>query len=82
MSEDCLYLNVMTTEYSLSSTEKKPVYVWFHGGGLNSCYTFEPEGNGEAFAKNGIVVVTVEQRLGVFGYLSLPQLTLVETLRI
>ena len=75
MSEDCLYLNVMTTEDSISSTEKKPVYVWFHGGGLNSCYTFEPEGNGEAFAKNGIVVVTVEQRLGVFGYLSLPQLT-------
>ena len=75
MSEDCLYLNVMTTEDSLSSTEKKPVYVWFHGGGLNSCYTFEPEGNGEAFAKNGIVVVTVEQRLGVFGYLSLPQLS-------
>ena len=75
MSEDCLYLNVMTTGDSLSSTEKKPVYVWFHGGGLNSCYTFEPEGNGEAFAKNGIVVVTVEQRLGVFGYLSLPQLS-------
>ena len=75
MSEDCLYLNVMTTGDSLSSTEKKPVYVWFHGGGLNSCYTFEPEGNAEAFAKNGIVVVTVEQRLGVFGYLSLPQLT-------
>ena len=75
MSEDCLYLNVMTTGDSLSSTEKKPVYVWFHGGGLNSCYTFEPEGNAEAFAKNGIVVVTVEQRLGVIGYLSLPQLT-------
>lgn len=51
MSEDCLYLNVMTTGDSLSSTEKKPVYVWFHGGGLNSCYTFEPEGNAEAFAR-------------------------------
>ena len=52
-----------------------PVYVWFHGGGLNSCYTFEPEGNGEAFAQNGIVFVSVEQRLGAFGYLSLPQLS-------
>ena len=51
MSEDCLYLNVMTTEDSLSSTEKKPVYVWFHGGGLNSCYTFEPEGNARSFCK-------------------------------
>ena len=75
MSEDCLYLNVMTTGDSMNADAKKPVFVWFHGGGLNSCYTFEPEGNGEAFAKNGIVFVSVEQRLGAFGYLSLPQLT-------
>lgn len=75
MSEDCLYLNIMTTGDSMNADAKKPVFVWFHGGGLNSCYTFEPEGNGEAFAKNGIVFVSVEQRLGAFGYLSLPQLT-------
>lgn len=75
MSEDCLYLNIMTTEEAISSMENRPVFVWFHGGGLNSCYTFEPEGNGEAFVENGIIVVTVEQRLGAFGYLSLPQLT-------
>ncbi len=75
MSEDCLYLNVTTTEDNLVSDEKKPVFVWFHGGGLNKCYTNEPEANGEAFAMNGIVVVSVEQRLGAFGYLSLPQLT-------
>lgn len=75
MSEDCLYLNVMTTGDSLNTDAKKPVFVWFHGGGLNSCYTFEPEGNGEAFAQNGIVFVSVEQRLGAFGYLSLPQLS-------
>ncbi len=75
MSEDCLYLNIMTTETAISSMENRPVFVWFHGGGLNSCYTFEPEGNGESFVENGIIVVTVEQRLGVFGYLSLPQLT-------
>ena len=43
MSEDCLYLNVMTTEDSMNADAKKPVFVWFHGGGLNSCYTFEPE---------------------------------------
>ncbi|MCI7813217.1 MAG: carboxylesterase family protein [Robinsoniella sp.] len=75
MSEDCLYLNIITKKENIINGEKKPVYVWFHGGGLNSCYTFEPEANGEAFAQNDIVVVTVEQRLGVFGYLSLPQLS-------
>lgn len=75
MSEDCLYLNVTTTEENLTSGEKKPVFVWFHGGGLNKCYTNEPEANGEAYAMNGIVVVSVEQRLGAFGYLSLPQLS-------
>lgn len=75
MSEDCLYLNVTTTEENLTSEDKKPVFVWFHGGGLSKCYTNEPEANGEAYAMNGIVVVSVEQRLGAFGYLSLPQLT-------
>lgn len=75
MSEDCLYLNVVTKKENIQNSEKKPVFVWFHGGGLNSCYTFEPEANGEAFAHNDVVVVSVEQRLGVFGYLSLPQLT-------
>lgn len=75
MSEDCLYLNVVTTGENLENGEKKPVFVWFHGGGLTSCYTFEPEADGAAFAMNDVVVVSVEQRLGVFGYLSLPQLT-------
>ena len=74
MSEDCLYLNVVTTETNLEEGGK-PVFVWFHGGGLNSCYTFEPEANGAEMANRGIVVVSVEQRLGPFGYLSLPQLT-------
>jgi para-nitrobenzyl esterase len=45
MSEDCLYLNVVTTKDSLNKNAKKPVYIWFHGGGLASCYTFEPENN-------------------------------------
>ena len=75
MSEDCLYLNVTTTEDNLTSDEKKPVFVWFHGGGLNFCYTNEPEATGVGFAENGVIMVSVEQRLGAFGYLSLPQLT-------
>lgn len=74
MSEDCLYLNIITTKENIEEGNK-PVFVWFHGGGLNSCYTFEPEANGTEMAKRGVVVVSVEQRLGVFGYLSLPQLT-------
>lgn len=75
MSEDCLYLNVVTKKQNIENGEKRPVYVWFHGGGLNSCYTYEPEATGEAFAEKDIVVVSVEQRLGVFGYMSLPQLS-------
>ena len=75
MSEDCLYLNISTTEENLAGGEKKPVYVWFHGGGLTVGHTYSAEGNLDAFAENGVVAVSVEQRLGVFGYLSLPQLT-------
>ena len=73
MSEDCLYLSVTTG--AASADEKRPVYVWFHGGGLNAGYYFETEFDGNELAKKGIVVVSVGQRLNVFGYLSLPQLT-------
>ena len=69
-SEDCLYLNITTKDL----TGKKPVYIWFHGGALNTGFSYEPEFNPEAFAKKGIVVVSVAQRLNIFGYLSLPQL--------
>lgn len=75
MSEDCLYLNISTTEENLAGDEKKPVYVWFHGGGLTVGHTYSAEGNLDAFAENGVIAVSVEQRLGVFGYLSLPQLS-------
>ena len=74
MSEDCLYVNVYTTDENIAEGGK-PVFVWFHGGGLTSCYNFEPEANGYSMAERGIVVVSVEQRLGAFGYLALPQLT-------
>ena len=75
MGEDCLYLNITVSEETLKGASKRPVFVWFHGGGLSTCYTFEPEADGEAFARKGIVVVSVEQRLGIFGYFALPQLT-------
>ncbi len=72
-SEDCLYLNVATD--AQSADEKRPVFMWFHGGGLSSGYSYEVEFNPTTLAKKGIVVVSVGQRLNVFGYLALPQLS-------
>ncbi len=71
-SEDCLYLNIATS--AETGEEKMPVYVWFHGGGLNHGYSYEIECDPEALADKGVVVVEVGTRLGVFGYMSLPQL--------
>jgi len=71
MSEDCLYLNVYTA--AKSSKDHRPVMVWIHGGaltgGAGSLY------DGEALAKKGVVVVTVNYRLGVFGFFADPELT-------
>lgn len=75
MGEDCLYLNITVSADAPAGGAKRPVFVWFHGGGLTTCHTYEPESDGSAFARKGIVFVSVEQRLGIFGYLALPQLT-------
>ncbi len=72
LSEDCLYLSVTTG--AESAEEKRPVYVWFHGGGLSTGFYYEIAFDGNALAKKGIIVVSVAQRLNVFGYLALPQL--------
>lgn len=72
MSEDCLYLNICSG--AAKEGEKRPVYVWYHGGGLTNCYAYEPQFDPRELAKKGIVVVTVGHRLGLFGYLVLPQL--------
>lgn len=71
-SEDCLYLNVCTG--AQNANEKRPVYMWFHGGGLSSGFSYEVEFNPEELTRKGIVVVQVAQRLNVFGYLTLSQL--------
>ncbi|MGN1106213.1 MAG: carboxylesterase/lipase family protein, partial [Huintestinicola sp.] len=73
MSEDCLYLNVWTN--AKSTDEKLPVLVWFFGGGFQWGYTSEMEFDGERLARQGIVVVTVNYRLGAFGFLAHPELT-------
>ena len=74
MSEDCLYLNVWTG--ARSEGEKQPVLVWFFGGGLQYGYPSEMEFDGERLARRGIVVVSVNYRIGVLGYMAHPQLTL------
>ncbi len=73
MSEDCLYLNVWTP--AKTKDEKLPVFVWFFGGGLQEGNTQEMEFNGERIARRGIVVVTVNYRLNVFGFLAHPWIT-------
>src|SRR5215831_13224736 len=72
-SEDCLYLNVWTG--AKSASERRPVIVFAYGGGFNSGAGSEPRYDGEALAKKGVVFVTFNYRLGVFGYLAHPELT-------
>ncbi len=73
MGEDCLYLNVWTT--ARSATEKQPVLFVLHGGGFAAGSASEPRTDGEWFARQGIVVVAPNYRLGVFGFLAHPELT-------
>ncbi|HEV7693933.1 MAG TPA: carboxylesterase family protein, partial [Hyphomonadaceae bacterium] len=68
-SEDCLYLNV----YAPPDAKNAPVMVWIHGGsnlnGSGAIY------NGAAFAKDGVVTVTINYRMGAFGFFAHPELT-------
>jgi len=72
-SEDCLYLNVWTP--AKSPTEKLPVLVYFYGGGFTAGDGSESRYDGEALAKKGIITITVNYRLGIFGFLAHPELT-------
>ena len=73
MNEDCLYLNVWTA--ARAANDKRPVLVWLHPGGFNSGAGSQPGFDGENLAKKGLVVVTVNYRLGVFGFFAHPELT-------
>jgi len=71
-SEACLYLNVWTT--NLSGHLKQPVMVWIHGGGnVQGSQEWPPLG--PVLARQGVVIVTINYRLGLFGYFSHPALT-------
>jgi len=73
MSEDCLYLNVWTP--AKSGKERLPVLVYFYGGGFVAGDGSEARYQGESMARKGIVALTVNYRLGVFGLLAHPELT-------
>ena len=72
LSEDCLSLNLWT---SAKAGERQPVMVWIHGGGFQAGGGSEPRHDGQAFARKGIVLVTINYRLGVFGFFAHPDLT-------
>jgi len=73
LSEDCLYLNVWTA--AKSSSEKRPVIVFIHGGAFTSGSGSVPVYDGTAMAQKGIVFVTINYRVGIFGFFSHPELS-------
>ncbi len=73
ISEDCLYLNVWTG--AKAKADKRPVFVWIYGGGFTSGGSACPIYDGEAMAKKGVVFVSINYRVGAFGFLAHPELT-------
>ena len=67
-SEDCLHLNLwMPAE---PATKKLPVMVWIHGGGFTAGATSEPRQDGGNLCKRGVLVVSMNYRMGIFGFFS------------
>ena len=73
-SEDCLYLNVWTPAAGKPEA-KLPVIFWIHGGAYMGGYGHEIEFGGDAYAKKGVILVTINYRLGMCGFLAHPLLT-------
>ena len=73
MSEDCLYLNVWAP--AEKSKKLLPVLVYFFGGGFVAGDGAEPRYDGAAMAQKGIVAITVNYRLNIFGFFAYPELT-------
>ncbi len=67
-SEDCLFLNVYTPA-DAKEDAKLPVMFWIHGGGFSGGGSNEPRHNGDFLPQKGVVLVTINYRLGVFGFL-------------
>ena len=72
-SEDCLFLNVWTTQ--AGSGKKLPVMVWIHGGGFSLGWSDQTAYEGSEFAKRGVVLVTINYRVGPLGFFAHPALS-------
>jgi para-nitrobenzyl esterase len=72
-SEDCLHLNVWAP--NRTDHRKLPVMVWMFGGGFAAGGTSERRQDGTMLCQKGVVVVSMDYRLGVFGFFALPELT-------
>ena len=73
MSEDCLTLNIWAPE--TKPGERRPVMVWLYGGSYVSGSGSDPRCDGESFARKGVVLVTINYRIGVLGFMAHPQLS-------
>ena len=73
MDEDCLYLNVFTP--AKPGDAPLPVMVWIHGGSNTNGAASQPEYDGTALARKGVIVVSINYRLDIFGFLAHPELT-------
>ena len=73
-SEDCLYLNVYTKAPG-DVNRKLPVALWIHGGGYREGWGTEPEFDGQEWASKDVVLVTINYRLGIFGFMPYGELS-------
>jgi len=73
VGEDCLYLNLWTP--AKSPDEKLPVLVWIYGGGFSFGSTASPVHNGAYLAKRGVILVSINYRVGSLGFLAHPELS-------
>jgi para-nitrobenzyl esterase len=71
-SEDCLYLNLWMPAHP--TTPRLPVMVWIHGGGFAAGASSEPRQDGGNLSKQGVMVVSMNYRLGIFGFFTHPEL--------
>ena len=71
--EDCLFLNIWNAEWP--PILKKPVMLWIHGGGNYGGTASSPASDGESLAQHGVVMVSINYRLNIFGFFAHPELT-------